>query len=115
MDALAGLGEIRFDFFTDEEVIQVGILVQQVERAVDRIVIGERDERHSALFGDSIDVFRRVVAVPGIRSAKVLEDGKTRVAVQIGSLDTGIRQHARLLTRGMIVQSNTHFLQFACP
>jgi hypothetical protein len=95
MDALAGLGEIRFHLFTDEEILQVGVLVQQVERTVDRVVIGQGDVRHPPFFRDAIDVLGRVVAVSGIRATKVLEDRKTAVTVQVCTLQTGVREALR--------------------
>ncbi len=40
MDALACVGELRFYLFPDEEILHLGILVQEVERTVDGVVIG---------------------------------------------------------------------------
>ena len=73
--------------------LQVGIFVEEVERAVDRVVIGQRDERHPALFGDAVDVLRRVVAVSSIGPFEVFEDRKPAVTVQIRSFEGRIREH----------------------
>ena len=95
VDALAGLREIRFHFFTDEEILHVGVLVEQVERAVDRVVVGEGDVRHPPLFGDAVDVFGRVVAVAGVGAAEVLEDREAAVAVQVRTLQSRVRESLR--------------------
>ena len=115
VNALPRLGKVRFHFLTDEEILEIRVLVEQIQRAVDRIVIGERDVGHPAILGDAIDVFRRVVTVPGVGPAEVFENRETGVAMQIGSLEIRIRQHVPGLQFGMIGQPAPHFLQFACP
>src|SRR2546428_8683536 len=90
MDALASLGKVGLHFLADEEILEIRVLVQQVESAVDRVMIGEGDVAHSSFFGDAVDVLRRVVAVSGIGAPEILEHRKAAVTVQIRPLQRGI-------------------------
>ncbi len=95
VDALAGLRKVRLHLFPDEEILHVRVFVQQVERAVDGVVVGQGDVRHPPFLGDAVDVFGRVVAVSGIGAPEVLEHGETAVAVQIRTFQAGIRKSFR--------------------
>ncbi len=90
VDPLARLGEIGLHFLRDEEVVEVGIFIEEVERAVDGVVVGEGDVRHSPLLGDPVDVFRSVVAVASVRAPEILEHGKAAVTVEVDLPRRGI-------------------------
>ena len=95
VDALPRLGKPRFHLFRDEEIVRVGVGVQEGEAAVDRVVVGNRHEIHAALFGDPVNLFRPVVRVPRVGDAEVLECRMNRMAVQVGLLEASVGEPGR--------------------
>jgi hypothetical protein len=64
--ALASLRKVGLDLLGDEEIVEIGIFIEQKERAVDRVVIRKGHVGHPAFLGEAIDLLGRVVAVPGV-------------------------------------------------
>ena len=70
----------------DDHVAEIRALVQQLERAVDRIVIGEGDEVHAARLRDAVDVGRRRIAVAAAEKRhRAAHLRVARVDVKIGA------------------------------
>ncbi len=73
------------DLFADDEVRRVGMPVEELETAVDAVVIGDADEIHAARLGHAIDVVRSRVALARAQPLKVARvAGVVRVHVEIG-------------------------------
>src|SRR5437762_14023687 len=71
------------------------MLVKEIERTVDGVMIGEGHEAHAPLFRDLVDILGGVVAVSCIGAAEVLENRKTAVAMQIRAFQRRIRHDYR--------------------
>jgi len=90
VDSLARVGKPRLDLLRDEEVGPVRVLVKEGEAPVDRVVVRDRHEVHSALAGDPVNLLGMVIGVPGVREAEILEGRENRVAVEVDLLEPGI-------------------------
>ena len=74
------------DLFGDEEVPDVGVPIEELEAAVDAVVIGDGDEVHAARLGDAVDVLGPRVAVAALEEPHVAAlQGVARVHVQVGT------------------------------
>ena len=102
VDPLARVGEPGLDLLRDEEVFEVRLLVQKVQATVDRVVIGQRDEVHPALLGETVDVLGSVVRVARVRDAEVLERRIDGVAVEVRFLEAIVGEPARLFRLGSL-------------
>ena len=73
------------DLFAGDEIGRVGVPVEELETAVDAVVVGDADEIHPARLGHAIDVVRRRVALARAQPVKVARvAGVIRVDVEIG-------------------------------
>ena len=50
------VGKAARHFFADDEVLEVWVAIEQLQAAVDRIVIGDRDQIHAARARRAVDV-----------------------------------------------------------
>ena len=86
MHAQAGrVGHEARDLFAGDEVGRAGMPVEELEAAVDAVVVGDADQIHPARLGDAIDVVRRGVALARAQPVEVARvAGVIRVDVEIG-------------------------------
>ena len=75
MDLKAAVRQPARHLFADDDVARVRHPLEQRERAVDRVVIGDRDEVHAARLGRRVDRLR-----PGIAIARAEEGDVVVVA-----------------------------------
>jgi hypothetical protein len=80
------VGQKARHLFADDHIRQIGTIVQQLQRAADRIVIGERHEIHPARFRDAVHVRGLRVAVAAAKKPHVAAHVRVAaVDVQIGA------------------------------
>ena len=81
-----GAREAARHLLAHDEVRGVGMRGQQLEPAVDGVVIGDRDEIHAARLGHAVDVLRRRIAVAAPEEPHVAGlRGRTGVDVEVGA------------------------------
>ena len=82
----AGVGQPARHLLADDDVGSAGTRDEQLERAVDRVVIGDGDEIHAARLGDAVDVLGRRVAVAAAEKRQRAADLRVAgVDVEIGA------------------------------
>ena len=64
-------GKRAFDLFADEEVFGVRVPIQELQAAVDAVVVGDRDHVHAARSRSGVDRFRLGVAIARAEDAQV--------------------------------------------
>ncbi len=73
-------------FLADDHIVALRVSGEQLQRAIDRIVIGDGDEIHAARLRDAVDILRRGVAVAAAEKGQRAADaGRMGVHVKIGA------------------------------
>ncbi len=100
VDPEIDIGKAALDFLADEEIVGIGMPVEEVEAAADAVVIRDRHEIHAPRLRRRIDLLGPRVAIERAQKPEMPgEAGMARVQVQIGAQESGLVCHSGFSSR----------------